>query len=189
MLVNESTQTVRASAFMMEAGLVCVIWVALFMANDELFSVMKINSFVSWFFLPAALRMIAVMILEWSAVAGLFVGAMMTSRWLNVADLLDCIPLAIISALCPLLAVRFCRFWLRLNTSLAGLTSAQLGFFALTGALLNAIPSQLYLHFVLSDQSSLNAVVPMIIGDLVGTLAVLYLASWGLKVLSSRRWM
>jgi len=167
---------------------VAVLWVGLFWLNNSVFSALNISEFVSWIFLPAALRMIAVLLLDWIAVAGLFVGVLITSSLLIDSSLIEMFPLAIISSYFPLLAKRVCTIRLGLTEDLAGISPLHLGVFALVGALFNAIPSQFYLYAIHRTEFPLNSLMPMIIGDVAGTMLVLYLASTILKFLSSQNW-
>ena len=65
---------------MLASGLVVVLlWTGLFYLNEWLFSAVSLSSVINWVFLPAAIRMLAVMALGWVGVAGLFVGALLTT--------------------------------------------------------------------------------------------------------------
>jgi hypothetical protein len=59
--------------------------------------------------------------------------------------------------------------------------------FAITGAVFNAVPHNIY--FYLSDRmaSPTDGLVPMFLGDLLGTLVVLYAVSFVLRLMFKRQ--
>jgi hypothetical protein len=166
---------------------VALLWVLLFRLNRWALSSFDVTVFISWIFLPAAIRMLAVMACDWAGAVGLFVGALFTSQTEPATDLTDGIVLAFLSATGPLLAFWVCTRLLSLPSTLTGLTAKQLLVFATVGALLNALPHNIY--FYLSDRmtSPVEGLVPMFLGDLLGTLFVLYAASLALRLMFKRQ--
>jgi len=160
---------------------VAAIWVALYKFNAIFFSSIGGGHFISWIFLPAAIRMLSVMLLEWVGAAGLFIGAVITSDPVFNQNLIEAIILAGLSSLGPVLAVTFCTRWLRLPANLAGLGPRQLTLFGLVGALCNVIPHNIYFYFADRMPSPFEGLIPMFIGDLLGTVIILYLAALILK--------
>jgi hypothetical protein len=61
------------------AASVAALWVGLFKFNSIFFEYLGVSQYISWVFLPAAIRMISVMLFDWVGAAGLFVGAVITS--------------------------------------------------------------------------------------------------------------
>lgn len=171
---------------MLLAGLVALLWVLLFALNHWIFSVTEVSSFISWIFLPAALRMLAVMACDWAGAVGLFAGALVTNQTDPTGGFGDGVVLAFLSATGPLLAFWFCTKLLNLSTDLSGLTAKQLLVFALTGALLNAVPHNIYFYLSERTSSPIEGLVPMLAGDLVGTLIMLYAASLALRFVPRR---
>lgn len=168
------------------AGVVALLWVLLFSLNQWAFSVTEVSSYISWIFLPAALRMLAVMVCDWVGAVGLFVGAMLTNQTDLTGGLGDGLMLAFLSAIGPMLAFWFCTKLLSLSKDLSGLTATQLFVFALTGALFNAVPHNIYLYLSGRMSSPIEGLVPMLVGDLVGTLIMLYVVSVALRFVSRR---
>jgi hypothetical protein len=160
--------------------------VLLYSLNHWIFAVTEVSSFISWIFLPAALRMLAIMACDWAGAVGLFAGALVTNQADPSGGFGDGLVLAFLSASGPMLAFWFCTKLLNLSKDLSGLTAKQLLVFASTGALLNAVPHNIY--FYLSDRMSspIEGLVPMLVGDLVGTLLVLYMTSFALRFLLRR---
>lgn len=179
------TQT-NFSTKVLIASVVALLWMLLYGLNHWLFSVTEVSSFISWIFLPAALRMLAVMACGWVGAVGLFVGAMLTNQTDPTGAFGDGVALAFLSATGPMAAFWFCTRLLNLSKDLSGLTARQLLVFALTGALLNAVPHNIYFYFSGRMSSPIDGLVPMLVGDLIGTLIVLYVASLALRFVSQQ---
>jgi hypothetical protein len=169
--------------FAISALAVALLWVLLFRLNRWALSSFDVTVFISWIFLPAAIRMLAVMVCDWSGALGLFVGALFTSQTEPAADLTDGVALAFLSAIGPLLAFWLCTRLLSLPSTLTGLTAKQLLVFATLGALLNAVPHNIYFYWSGRMTSPVEGLVPMFLGDLLGTLFVLYATSIALRLM------
>jgi hypothetical protein len=161
---------------------VAVAWFMLFRFNAWLFSSIQLTGFISWIFLPAAIRMLAVMVGGWAGFLGLFLGAVVTNLEQLKYEPLNIVVLAGLSALGPLVAVQLCTRWLHLPSDLAGLQRSQLLVFAIAGAVFITIPHNLYFYFTGLSPDVWSGIVPMLVGDIVGTLIVLYFASFSLKL-------
>ena len=166
---------------------VAALWVGLFKFNAIFFESIGVSQYISWIFLPAAIRMISVMLLDWIGAAGLFVGALITSDPLLNHNLSEAIALAGLSALGPVLAVTFCTRWLRMPANFSGLGPRQLTLFGLVGALCNVIPHNIYFYFTNRVQAPLEGVLPMFVGDLLGTVIILYACALVLKYVFPER--
>jgi hypothetical protein len=169
------------------AASVAALWVGLFKFNSIFFEYLGVSQYISWVFLPAAIRMISVMLFDWVGAAGLFVGAVITSDPVLNHNFSDAITLAGMSALGPVLAVTFCTKWLRMSENFSGLGPRQLTLFGLVGALCNVIPHNIYFYVTDRMQSPLAGVIPMFVGDLLGTVIVLYVSALVLKYVFPER--
>jgi hypothetical protein len=174
--------TIAASAIA-----VALLWVLLFRLNQWAFSSFEVTVFITWVFLPAAIRMLAVMACDWAGALGLFAGAVFTHQTDSTGDLTDGLVLAFLSATGPLVAFWCCTRLLSLPSNLTGLTARQLLVFATMGAVFNAVPHNIY--FYLSDRmaSPIEGLVPMFLGDLLGTVVVLYVVSFALRLMFKRQ--
>jgi hypothetical protein len=161
---------------------IALAWFVLFELNTWLFSRIHLTGFISWIFLPAAIRMFAVMVGGWAGALGLFLGAILTNLSLLKYEPFNILVLAVLSTLGPLVAFNLCTHWLKLPQDLAGLQRSQLLVFAVAGAIFNTIPHNLYFYFTGLSPDAWSGIVPMFIGDLAGTLIVLYLASLAVRV-------
>jgi hypothetical protein len=157
-------------------------WFVLFHLNTWLFSRIHLTGFISWIFLPAAIRMLAVMVGGWLGALGLFLGAILTNLSLLKYEPFNIVILAGLSTLGPLVAFNLCTRLLKLPQDLAGLQYSQLLVFALAGAIFNTIPHNLYFYFTGLSPDAWSGIVPMFVGDLSGTLIVLYLTSLVLRL-------
>lgn len=163
---------------------VAFAWIALFQVNVWLFSEINLTSFISWIFLPAAIRMLAVMIGGWTGALGLFIGAIITNLSLLEFEPSNVLILAALSALGPLVAVHLCTRWLQLPGDFAGLQRSQLLVFAVAGAVFNVFPHNLFFYTTGLSYDAWSGLLPMFVGDLVGTLIVLYLASFSIRMVA-----
>jgi hypothetical protein len=166
--------------------LVVLLWTGLFYLNEWLFSAVSLSSVINWVFLPAAIRMLAVMALGWVGVAGLFIGALLTTDIAMHSGWHDAIVIAGLSALGPFVAVRACIQWLRVSEDLSGLTPTQLVIISLAGAVCNVVPHNIYFFFTGHMPDIFSGIVPMLVGDLLGTFVILYVTSLALKLLTAR---
>jgi hypothetical protein len=156
---------------------VAVSWVLAFELNKILSPALAVNEYVSWIFLPAAVRILAVMQFGWRGVAGLFIGAMLTNSPIAGIDLPHVLAISLLSALGPMIAVAFCVRLFKVSSDIRQLDGLNLYAFATAGAFFNATSHCLY--FWLRDPSvvSLSNFFPMFLGDMVGTAIVFCLIS------------
>ena len=158
-------------ATIIDVFIVVLTWIVFYRMSLWLFAYFEYNPRVYWVFLPAGIRMIAVFIFGWVGVLGLFIGSIIT----NEVELSGyVIYLAAISAMSPIVAKRACKWWFNIPDTLQGLSSMQLLAFAITGALSNALLSNLYFYFT-DRANSLKGFFPMFVGDMLGTLIIFYL--------------
>lgn len=65
----------RVARSMLAVLIVAVAWVIVFKLNQLLFDGTRNSRWTHWIFIPAAVRIIAVMLLGWRGAAGLVLGA------------------------------------------------------------------------------------------------------------------
>lgn len=159
--------------------LVAGVWVLLYVLNDWLFDQAAISAYASWVFLPAALRMLAVLLCGWVGVVGLFVGSFITGVYTH--GLLDpgmLTVLAGLSALSPMVAFLICTRWFGWRSDLCGLSATQLVVLSLLVSLCGAGLHNMHLLAIGAIDSIGQTFVTMFVGDLVGTFVVLYAAKF-----------
>ena len=163
---------------------VALAWCLLFELNDLLFAKLALSDHVSWVFLPAALRLVAVLLFGLVGAAGLFVGALLTQLNAGSPDVAEAVALASISALAPWLTVQAALRWLGIPRDLRGMQWRQLALIAAACAAVCSLAHQLYLTPEWALWSGLPDLGPMFIGDLAGMLILGWLASRVLRRLA-----
>ena len=151
------------------------LWILLFRLNSWVFVHFHWTPFViDWIFLPAAVRLLGVMLLGRQGAMGLWVGTLITNGPMFGGNALESIAVATLSATGPLVAVYLTMRWLKVGLNLQGLTTAQLTVFAVVGALCNVIPHNVFFWLVGITSNLFIGLIPMFVGDLLGTVIVLY---------------
>ncbi len=156
---------------------VAALWVVLFELNGKLFSAMERTPLVSWIFLPAALRMLAVLSLGWVGALGLFAGAAVTNASLWPQDWGNALVLSALSALPVLMASEAVRRALALPATLSGMRTLHLLWFSAAGAIASAAAHNLFFFVTGHSENLVQHLLPMLVGDMLGTFIVLYLGS------------
>ena len=174
--------TVRT--FLFQLGVVTGLWIGLFALNGWLFDRLAYSEQVSWIFLPAALRMIAVLLAGWVGALGIFLGSLATCIYLLGLNDPDYILIVGgISALAPTAALLLCaRFW-GTQLNLAGLSATHLLLLSTVSAGFTAVMHNAYFVFLGTVDAVASSTGAMFVGDLIGTLIVLYGAKWVLHAL------
>lgn len=165
---------------------VAVLWVCLYTLNEWAFPFFEKTKAASWIYLPAALRLIAVLLWGLPGALGLWIGAMVTSSMVFGAWTPAVLIAAPMSALAPMLAVTLMREPLALRPDLGGLSVFALAQLAVASATCSALLHSL-VFLILGDPKANPAdIFTMLIGDLIGTLVVLYALKLLLAVLPAR---
>lgn len=153
-----------------------LLWIGLFYLNGWVFAALEETGTANWIFLPAALRLIAVLVLGWRGVLGLWLGTLATNT--TVFDNIwvpESLGLAAVSALAPWLAVAMTRGKLELRPDLSGLDAVDLVALSVVCALWSALLHSAYLHWLGFDLAAAGSPVTMFVGNAVGTFLALYL--------------
>ena len=169
--------TVRT--FLIQLSVVAGLWTGLYALNGWLFDRLAFSEQVSWIFLPAALRMIAVLLAGWVGALGIFLGSVATCIYLlGLNDPSYILIIAGISALAPTAALLVCaKFW-NTQMNLAGLSAVHLLLLSTISAGFTAVMHNAYFMMLGKVSQVASSTGAMFIGDLIGTLIVLYGAKW-----------
>ncbi|MFD0668624.1 hypothetical protein ACT80S_12970 [Ramlibacter sp. MAHUQ-53] len=149
-------------------------YAGLYHLNAWLFDHSEFTRHINWIFLPAAVRMVAVLVFGWAGVAGLFIGSISVIPEIVQSDFLHAATLATLSSVPALLAARAVQRLLDVPASLAGVTGKQLLCFGVAGGLANSVAHTLYFAWRAGSLEPLQGFTPMLVGDTVGTLLMLY---------------
>lgn len=169
-----SRQQLSVTQFFGGMASVAVAYLLFFKLNEWVFSVAKVSDHISWIFLPAAIRMLAVLLLGWAGVAGLYLGSLALLGPRFDIDPLGALLLAGISSLPCLVAARLVQWRLGVTSDLAGMTGRQLLIFGVAGGLASSGAHTLYFAWAARSTEPLEGFVPMFVGDAAGTFIVLY---------------
>lgn len=142
--------------------------------NQWLFSELALTRAIHWIYLPAGVRLLAVLLFGSSGALGLVLGGWVTGLWVYFpGNSAHSLVAALVSAGGPYLVYRAARCRYGLEHSLARLTAGRLLALALACSLVT--PLLHHAWFLASGQpADLRSLGVMFIGDLVGTLCVLY---------------
>lgn len=156
-------------------------YVLFYELNDWLFDQIKISNYISWIFLPAAVRMLSVLLFGWAGVAGLFVGSLAVIFEVFQSEPAHALSLACLSSVPSLLAACFVQKATGVGADLAGMTGKHLLVFGLAGGLANSLLHTVYFASYQGNLEPVHGFVPMFVGDSIGTLLVLYAGAIALR--------
>jgi hypothetical protein len=158
---------------------VALLWTMLFRLNTLLFSYFEKNQFVNLFFMPAGVRLIAVLLFAELGVAGLLLGALITSSSINITIMM---ATCLISAINPYLAIHLTKRFFQVDFLLNNLNAKVLILMGVFSAGFNALTHHLYFYYAELTTSWLNCLT-MFVGDLLGIAIMMLLFSLILKLI------
>ena len=163
-------------------GGVAIAWLIFFKLNFLFFSYFEKSHYINWVFIPAGVRLISVLLFDEYAIVGLFIGALITSVGM-IDSPTEAVLIGLISAINPYLAIRLTKRLLNVDTTLNGLNAKQLITMSFFAALFNCLSHNAYFYLVDPEQYEWLSCVSMFTGDFLGTLIVLYLFAFVLKMI------
>lgn len=167
---------------------VALLWLAVFNVNMWLFSHAAFSERAHWIFLPAAFRIIAVLVLGMRGGAGLMLGAYLTLPHTNPNDFYYEILLSISSGVAPLIAVFFCKSLFPINHNLHGLNGWHVVALSVSCAVANSAVLNAVMWTMGKQQADIEAVTAILIGDIIGSAIVLFAIAAGLSGIIRSRW-
>lgn len=157
-----------------EVLLVSLLWLIVFNVNEWLFSPLEVTRHVNWIFIPAGVRVLAVMSFGWRGVIGLFAGALITSIQTSHELSAQALTLALTSSLGCLLGVAFANRILRNVLKWHELDLLQTYVFVASCAVISAGLHCLYFSYQGRLDEFLDLLIPMFMGDLIGSFVLIY---------------
>lgn len=149
----------------------------LFEINHLLFSAWTFSTGVNWIFLPSGLRLAFILVFGVSGALGIALASVLTSvLFFFEGEWLFSIITGLISGGAPLLARQVCEDFLGLNAELEHLDGLGLLKIAAVFALISPVLHQLWYQSQGMTQDFWRSTLVMSLGDMVGSLVVLYLA-------------
>ena len=153
-------------------------YAALFELNHFLFSSFSFSKGVDWIYLPSGLRLVFILVFgAWGALGIALSSAAISLDYYFIGDHQAALMTGLISGLSPLLARRLCVACARITVELEQLTGRDLLTIATVFAVISPLMHQLW--FVANGQTEnfLTSTAVMALGDLIGTVLVLYAAT------------
>lgn len=166
---------------------VALVWLTFFELNDWLFSQLAYTERAHWIFLPAALRVLAVLLFGGRGAIGLMIGAYLTLPHESPDDLAYEIALSLSSGLAPLAAVAICQRFFKINSDLAGLRGSHIIALSVANALANSV--LLNIVMAASERHHRDGVLAatIFIGDMLGAALLLLTIALGISVYTRSR--
>lgn len=150
---------------------VALAWVAFFELNHQVFSQLAHSSRAHWIFLPAALRIMSVLIFGGAGVLGLMFGAFLTLP--HDAPLSYELALSVSSGLGPLIAIWLCRQMFPILPDLSGLRGQHIIALSIVGSAANSILINICMAAANRWNADLRQVAAIFVGDMLGTFILL----------------
>ncbi len=173
-------------AFAIVAGVACA-WVGVFELNAHVFAHLEHSERAHWIFLPAALRVLSVLLFQRLGAAGLVIGSYFTLSADQGYTLMEEVLLSLSSGVAPLLAVLLCQRFFRLKAHLYGLRGVHIVALSVACAAANSLVLNSYLLFFLEQKPALLQVAVVFVGDVLGSVIVLTTIAVGLWALDRLR--
>jgi hypothetical protein len=163
------------AAALAQVGATTVVYMTAFQLNVWLFDNLNWSSAIAWVFLPAGIRLLSVLLFGRRGALGLWLGAITTNEVVfGGGHPFEMLVGATVSAVAPLVAVYITMRWLKIPLNLRGLTAGRLVIFAIAGALCSAGLHNLFFWLAGLTPSPFAGLIPMFVGDMTGTVIVLY---------------
>lgn len=156
--------------------------------NDLLFGALDYSTGVHWVYLPSGFRMMFVLVFaQWGAIGiGLASMAVSAFSYFN-SDPIAVIGSGLISAYAPYLSRQVCHLRLGIDLELHNLTARSLLVVSATFAVMSASMHQLLYTWRGHTENFVASLSVMALGDLIGTVIMLYLAKFVLQFMRNPR--
>ena len=176
------------SEFVTYCAISTLLYFGTYHLNTWLPSSVAIAPYVSLIYLPAAIRVLAVLVMGLPAAVGLMLGTLLSiytteGAWEHVWY--ETLPTSFISGFGALLAVSIGTRLLKLPADLAGLQPLHLLQLSILGAVCNAIPTNTFFWLMGHISAPLDDALLMFSGDVIGSLVMLWLAATAVKLISN----
>ena len=165
---------------------VATLYLLGFYANDLLFSNLEHHRGAHWIFLPAGLRLLGILLLGSIGPIGIFLGSLVASLIMSQATPLELIVESLISAGAPLLTY-YAALRYGLSVNLKNLNAKSLFLLATFFAAASALMHSIWYATQGVAESFATSVLAMFVGNLLGTIIVLYIFRAGL-IFAGDRW-
>jgi hypothetical protein len=162
-----------------------IAYFLLFRLNTILFSPLGYSAGVDWIFLPSGLRLAFVMIFVGLGAVGIAVASIAISlMYYFNGDVVTAVGAGLISGFAPWLARLICLDWFELDVNLYQLSASTLLKVSVVFALFSPLLHQLWFTWRGQTEDFISSTAVMTVGDLAGTMVVLYAGKFLLNFVS-----
>lgn len=173
------------------ASVLCtiVMFVGTIAINEWLFRFLEFEAGINWVYLPAGIRLISMLIFAEAGAVGLLLASWGVSFLIFFPGNFERAFMGgIVATAAPYLVYKLARHSYGLDASLSNLTPRRL--LACVVAYSFSSPVLHHIYFLIEshgDLSVLSGLLPMIVGDLIGTLVVVYALKFAVDRFGPRR--
>ena len=159
-----------------------VLFLATLAVNHLLFAQFEFAPGINWVYLPAGVRLLCTLLFAEAGALGLLLVSWYVSFvYLFPDDGKRAFAGGVLATVAPYGVYRVARYQFGLQASLANLSTKRLLACAVAFSLASPLLHHLWFAFYDGRTDLLNGFVAMVVGDLFGTLLVLYFAKWVLS--------
>lgn len=160
-------------------AMVCVTmlcYLLMLLLNELVFTRSEFSTGMNWVYLPAGVRLLSTLLFGAAGAVGIFLASLAASAYYYFPDdSIKALAGAISSSLAPYLIYRFAAYRFKFHDgSLANLTPARLLLCSVLYAIANAALLNLWHIPLVQPPNPVQGIIVVFVGDLLGTLIVLY---------------
>ena len=164
-----------------------VFFVVMLALNEWLFSSLEFVRGANWIYLPAGVRLLCTLLFAGAGGVGLLIASWLVCFFYFFPDdIARSFFGGIVAALAPYAMYRIARRWMGLGHALNNLTASRLLILSVLYALSNAVMHQIG-GWLMGRGLHPDRLLVIVIGDLMGTLIMLYGAKLVLALMPARR--
>ena len=151
----------------------------LFLLNEFLFSRLAYSEAVNWVFLPSGLRLAFVLIFVEEGAIGIVLASSVISLLYHFnSDVITALGAGVVSGFAPWLARLICLDLFKLDVNLQRLSASTLLKVTALFSIVSPVLHQVWFSLRGQTQDFITSTAVMAVGDLIGTLVVLYAAKY-----------
>ncbi len=163
--------------------LVSVTYYGVFFLNEDLFSSLDYTDHVNWIFLPSGMILGFVLVLEEIGALGIFMASLVINLQIHTNETIwTGVVTSLISAITPMIARQICTHWIGLDQDLRDLNYKKIIECSIIFALISSAIHQLWFHYEKLDATFIADLWAMFVGDVSGSLLVLFLGVYSTKL-------